>query len=90
MGLSLLENEIIKGIQKAEETIGQPIGGIGIDTWGVDFGMVNKSGQLVSKPFSYRDPHTGPFVDEACKEMSAFDLFQKQAMKFPRLIHYFN
>ncbi|MBS4207985.1 rhamnulokinase family protein [Bacillus sp. FJAT-50079] len=72
-----LEKEIIKGIKLATNTIDQPIGGIGIDTWGVDFGIVDDAGLLVSNPFSYRDPHTEPFVDKAQKQLSAFDLFKK-------------
>ncbi|MDR1416778.1 MAG: rhamnulokinase, partial [Prevotellaceae bacterium] len=31
---------------------------VGIDTWGVDFGLLNKAGDLVDLPYAYRDPHT--------------------------------
>ena len=47
------------------------IASIGIDTWAVDYGLVNDAGELIAQPFSYRDdrsraavapraPETGP------------------------------
>ena len=35
-----------------------PIQSIGIDTWGVDFVLVGKDGELLRNPYCYRDPHT--------------------------------
>lgn len=68
--------EIVKGIQRAQKEVEGSIDGIGIDTWGVDFGLVNASGQLVTQPFSYRDTHTIPYMEEVLKEIAAFDLFK--------------
>lgn len=39
--------------------IGYPdLNGIGIDTWGVDFGLIGKDGRLIGQPFCYRDEIT--------------------------------
>ncbi|MEY2471974.1 MAG: rhamnulokinase [Actinomycetota bacterium] len=35
-----------------------PLDSIGIDAWGVDYGLVDGNGDLVAPPFSYRDPRT--------------------------------
>ena len=35
-----------------------PIRSIGIDTWGVDFALIGKDGELLRNPYCYRDPHT--------------------------------
>lgn len=39
-----------------------PAASIGIDTWGVDYGVVDDSGRLLSAPWSYRDPRTGGYA----------------------------
>jgi rhamnulokinase len=35
-----------------------PVASIGIDTWGVDYGLLDEQGRLLSPPFSYRDHRT--------------------------------
>ena len=35
-----------------------PLASIGIDTWGVDYGLITTTGELVAPPFSYRDDRT--------------------------------
>jgi rhamnulokinase len=37
---------------------GGALDSIGLDTWGVDYGLVDEAGALVAPPFSYRDPRT--------------------------------
>lgn len=48
---------VIKALQLTAER-GITLQSIGIDTWGCDFCLVGRDGQLLSAPFSYRDPHT--------------------------------
>ena len=46
--------EMKTGLLKAQRA-GIKIDGIGIDTWGVDFGLLNKNGDLMGIPVHYRD-----------------------------------
>ncbi len=53
------------------------ISGIGIDTWGVDFGLLDKTGNLVGNPRSYRDPRGRRGMEAFHKkygERAAFDI----------------
>src|SRR6185312_4176982 len=34
----------------------QPVSAVGVDTWGVDYGLYGADGALVDEPVSYRDP----------------------------------
>ena len=49
-----LFHELKKGIAKA----GKASTGIGIDTWGVDYGLLDKDGTLLANPVHYRDLRT--------------------------------
>ncbi len=54
---SRLWDEIQTGISKAGERK-IPLDGIGVDTWGVDFGLLGADGLLLEPPFHYRDART--------------------------------
>src|SRR5437762_5301292 len=38
-----------------------PVASIGIDTWGVDYGLLDAAGELIEPPFSYRDGRTSGY-----------------------------
>lgn len=61
------------GLNKVENNIDS----LGIDTWGVDFGLLGTDGQLLCNPFSYRDTHSVPFIDEVKKIILHFDLYTR-------------
>lgn len=60
--LSLFE-DMKTGIRMAVDK-GYHIKSIGIDTWGVDFGLVDKNGNLLGNPVCYRDSRTDGLPDE--------------------------
>ncbi|MDR0654385.1 MAG: rhamnulokinase [Synergistaceae bacterium] len=55
--LQALFGEIIKGMQKCAE-FGMIPQSVGIDTWGVDFVLLDKNGEMVGDSVSYRDSRT--------------------------------
>jgi len=46
--------ELQKGLQKSFQEFG-PVASVGISTWGIDFGLLGKSGQLLGNPLCYRN-----------------------------------
>ena len=57
--------EIKQGLIKAKKC--GKIESIGIDTWGVDFGLIDKEGRLLENPVHYRDNRTAGMLEESFK-----------------------
>jgi len=55
---------------------------IGIDTWGVDFGLLDKNGNLCSVPVHYRDKMTDGILDKAFEVVSKEDIFRETGLAF--------
>ncbi len=75
--------EIKQGIIKAKITGG--FDSIGIDTWGVDFGLIDSEGKLMENPVHYRDARTVGLVDEAFKTMPKEKLYGITGIQFMEL-----
>ena len=75
--------EIKQGIVKAK--IAGGFDSIGIDTWGVDFGLIDSEGKLMENPVHYRDARTAGLVDEAFKTMPKEKLYGVTGIQFMEL-----
>lgn len=51
-----LYSSILGGLKQYARSESGALSGIGIDTWGVDFGLIDKHGRLAGNPRAYRDP----------------------------------
>src|SRR5436190_19790692 len=53
-----LWDEINRGIARYAAQYDEPLAGIGVDTWAVDFGLLDEAGNLLGNPYCYRDGRT--------------------------------
>lgn len=72
--------EIKKGISIAVNSGG--FHSIGIDTWGVDFGLIGVDGQLIGNPVHYRDSRTDNFMDFKVPWEEVYKRTGTQKMKY--------
>jgi rhamnulokinase len=68
--------EIKIGLMKAFSMYGAEIKSIGIDTWGVDYGLLDAEGVLVSPVFHYRDNRTKGLIEEVSAIISKERLYR--------------
>lgn len=70
-----LFHEIKQGIVQTVHQGYRDIASIGIDTWGVDFGLLDKQGNLLGNPYHYRDSRTEGMMDQACNIAGREEIF---------------
>ena len=60
--------EIQRGLARAGERFGGRVASIGVDTWGVDYVLLDEAGELVEQPWNYRDPRNlAAYADAQCR-----------------------
>jgi rhamnulokinase len=74
--LNIWEN-IRNGLLKVRSDYGADIASLAIDTWGIDYALLDRAGNLVSNPHTYRDPRTTGMLDIALERVSRWEIYQK-------------
>lgn len=77
-----LFSDIKAGLKKAAETYGNSIISIGVDTWGVDYGLLDGEGKLLGLPFAYRDPRTNGMQEEVANRMPLSEVYNTTGIQF--------
>jgi len=76
-----LMDEICDGLEK---TLGveKNIRSIGIDTWGVDYGLLDEDGMLLENPYHYRDSRNDGMMELAFETMSRDQIYANTGIQF--------
>jgi rhamnulokinase len=69
----------LDGIAQAAEI--QPLDGIGVDAWGVDYALLDGTGHLLGLPFHYRDRRTDGIVAAAHAKVSREALYARTGIQ---------
>jgi sugar (pentulose or hexulose) kinase len=80
-----LFNEIKTGIAKTLKEAKQEIAGIGVDTWGVDYGLIDSRGELIENPYHYRDSRTDGMLEKAYAKMPREQIYNNTGIQFMQL-----
>jgi rhamnulokinase len=80
-----LWSEIKQGLALASKAYGHSLAGIGLDTWGVDFGLFAADDTLLGNPYHYRDRRTDGMMEEAFKIVPRSEIYAQTGIQFMQL-----
>jgi rhamnulokinase len=72
--------EILTSIRKSVKST--EITSLGIDTWGIDFGLLDRNDRIISSPRCYRDPRVNGLMDAAFQTVSKDRIFDQTGVQF--------
>ncbi|HEY7812082.1 MAG TPA: rhamnulokinase family protein [Nakamurella sp.] len=75
-----LYQDILEGLRDAHRKAPE-VAGLAIDTWAVDYGLLDTRGALVGNPRNYRDPRTDPVIEQVQRRVSAAGLYQANGLQ---------
>ncbi|MCL2897969.1 rhamnulokinase [Brenneria tiliae] len=79
--LPALEQAILTGLHRIDDMGIRP-DSIGIDTWGVDYVLLDKAGSLVGLPYSYRDHRTDGVMPHVIAELGRENIYRRTGIQF--------
>lgn len=82
--VSRIFSEIVEGVKKAIFNAKNKPVSIGVDSWGVDYVLLDKHGDLVDVPVAYRDKRTEGMIEKWKEEFSALETFKHTGINFYR------
>ena len=77
-----LFNEIKAGLALYAREYSESLEGIGLDTWGVDFGLLGADGRLLGNPYHYRDLRTEGMLAYAFERVPREEIFAQTGIQF--------
>ncbi len=70
------------GLRAGGGKAGDRVTSIGVDTWGVDFGLLGRGDELLGNPYHYRDARTNGLMEKAFGIVSRADIFRHTGLQF--------
>lgn len=80
-----LWSDIKAGLARYAAQEQTPIAGIGVDTWGVDFGLLDRAGRLLGNPVHYRDARNNGMLERAFAIVPSSAIFAQTGIQFMQI-----
>ena len=73
-------DQVIIGLNAASDL--GPITSVGIDSWAVDYGIINKKGEVIGAPHCYRDGRTDGLMAKLKAELGVEYIYSRTGIQF--------
>jgi len=80
-----LWSHVLAGLREAGRRLGDSIVSVGVDAWGVDFGLLDQQGELLAAPVAYRDARTRGAMERALTVVPREEIFGETGVQFMEL-----
>jgi len=77
-----LFHELKNGLRAAIRRYGAATVSVGVDTWGVDFGLLDRRGALLGNPWHYRDARTEGVMETAFRRVPREEIYRRTGIQF--------
>jgi rhamnulokinase len=77
--------EIQNGLALAAKKYGKSIVSVGADTWGVDFVLLSRHGEMLGQPWHCRDARTNGMMAKAFKRVPRAEIFAQTGLQFMQI-----
>ena len=75
-------SQVCQGLRAAGNKTNGQIVSVGVDTWGVDFGLLGRNDELLGNPYHYRDGRTNGMMEKAFSIVPKEEIFQHTGLQF--------
>ena len=80
-----LWTEVKNGLALAVQKYGSQVVSVGVDTWGVDYALLDSNDELVGNPYHYRDRRTEGMFEVAFQKVPRDEIYRRTGIQFMRL-----
>lgn len=74
--------DIKRGLAEARKRHGTSLASLAVDTWGVDYGLIDKQGRLLGLPWMYRDSRTDGMMEAAAALVPREEIYRRTGIQF--------
>lgn len=74
--------DICHGLRRAAQQHGSSLTSVSVDTWGVDYGLLDRHGRLLGLPWMYRDSRTDRMMDATMALVPREEIYRRTGIQF--------
>lgn len=77
-----LHSNIVEGLRKIAQRYGEQVVSISVDTWAVDYGLLDSAGELLANPICYRDDRTNGVMEDCLSFVGREEIYKETGIQF--------